>query len=149
MRMYRSRRVGLSTGTARGDATFGVGYRYCGHCGSKNHNCTKFLSPNFLLPVLSLLPPPSCPFPLFSPPFPSYRHPTFLFPTFSPFLRLFPSPWDARLDPDKCAVRTGLAFGCTGLCSCRVRGGDGSCAKHLIVESYMVIYAPNSYTYYY
>jgi len=35
----------------------------------------------------------------------------------------------------------------TGLCSCRVRGVDGSCAKHLTVESYMVIYAPNSYTY--
>ena len=33
------------------------------------------------------------------------------------------------------------------LCSCRVRGVDGSCAKHLTVESYMVIYAPNSYTY--
>ena len=37
----------------------------------------------------------------------------------------------------------------TGLCSCRVRGVDGSCTKHLIVESYMVIYASNSYTYYY
>jgi len=37
----------------------------------------------------------------------------------------------------------------TGLCSCRVRGVDGSCAKHLTVESYMVIYARNSYTYYY
>ena len=41
---------------------------------------------------------------------------------------------------------TGLAFGGTGLYSCRVRGVDGSCAKHLTVESYMVIYAPNSYT---
>ena len=45
------------------------------------------------------------------------------------------------------------AFDCVdhdiGLCSCRVRGVDGSCAKHLNVESYMVIYAPNSYTYYY
>ena len=40
----------------------------------------------------------------------------------------------------------GLAFGGTGLCSCHVRGVDGSCAKHLTVESYMVIYAPNSYT---
>ena len=30
---------------------------------------------------------------------------------------------------------------------CRVTGIDGSCAKHLTVESYMVIYAPNSYTY--
>ena len=39
-----------------------------------------------------------------------------------------------------------LAFGGTGLCSCRV-SVDGSCAKHLTVESYMVIYAPNSYTY--
>jgi len=28
----------------------------------------------------------------------------------------------------------------------RVRGVDGSCAKHLTVESYMAIYAPNSYT---
>ena len=34
----------------------------------------------------------------------------------------------------------------TGLCSCRVRGVDGSCTKHLTVESYTVIYAPNSYT---
>ena len=41
----------------------------------------------------------------------------------------------------------GLAFGGTGLCSCRVRGVDGSCVKHLTAESYMVIYAPNSYTY--
>ena len=39
----------------------------------------------------------------------------------------------------------GLAFGGTGLCSCRVRGVDGSCAKHLTVESYTVIYAANSY----
>ena len=43
----------------------------------------------------------------------------------------------------------GLAFGGTGLCSCRVRGVDGSCAKHLTIESYMVIYAANSYTYCY
>jgi len=43
----------------------------------------------------------------------------------------------------------GLAFSGTGLCSCRVRDVDGSCAKHLTVESYMVIYAANSYTYYY
>ena len=28
----------------------------------------------------------------------------------------------------------------------RVRGIDGSCAKHLTVESYMVIYAANSNT---
>jgi len=37
----------------------------------------------------------------------------------------------------------------TGLCSYRVRGVDGSCAKHLTVESYTVIYAANSHTYYY
>jgi len=43
----------------------------------------------------------------------------------------------------------GLAFGGTGLCSCRVRGVDGSYTKHLTVESYMVIYASNGYTYYY
>ena len=42
----------------------------------------------------------------------------------------------------------GLAFGGTGLCSYRVRGVDGSCAKHSTVESYMVIYAANSPTYY-
>ena len=35
----------------------------------------------------------------------------------------------------------GLAFGGTGLCSYHVRGVDGSCAKHLSVESYTVIYA--------
>ena len=35
----------------------------------------------------------------------------------------------------------GLAFGGTGLCSYRVRGVDGSCAKHVTVESYTVIYA--------
>jgi len=43
----------------------------------------------------------------------------------------------------------GLSFGGTGLWSCRVRGVDGSCAKHLTVESYTVIYAANSHTYYY
>ena len=43
----------------------------------------------------------------------------------------------------------GLAFGGTGLCSYRVRGVDGSRTKHLNVESYMVIYAANSHTYYY
>ena len=42
----------------------------------------------------------------------------------------------------------GLAFGGTGLCSYRVRGVDGSCAKHLTVESYTVIYAANSAYYY-
>jgi len=30
-----------------------------------------------------------------------------------------------------------------------IRGVDGSCAKHLTVESYMVIYAANGHTYYY
>jgi len=44
------------------------------------------------------------------------------------------------------AWRRGAAWR-SGLCSCRVRGVDGSCAKHLTVESHMVIYAPNSYTY--
>ena len=43
----------------------------------------------------------------------------------------------------------GLEFGGTGLCSCCVRGVDVSCTKSLTVESYMVIYASNSYTYYY
>jgi len=33
----------------------------------------------------------------------------------------------------------GLAFGGTGLCCYRVRGVDGSCAKHLTVESYTVV----------
>ena len=33
----------------------------------------------------------------------------------------------------------GSAFGGTGLCSYRVRGVDGSCAKHLTVESYRVV----------
>ena len=42
----------------------------------------------------------------------------------------------------------GLAFGGTGLCSYRVRAVDGSYAKHLTVESYTVIYAANSHTYY-
>jgi len=47
-----------------------------------------------------------------------------------------------------CIQTAGLAFGGTGLCSYRVRGvDDGSCAKHLTVES--VIYAANSHTYYY
>ena len=32
-----------------------------------------------------------------------------------------------------------MAFGGTGLCSYRVRGVDGSCAKHLTVESYTVV----------
>ena len=42
-----------------------------------------------------------------------------------------------------------IPFHFTGPCSCRVRGVDGSCAKHFTVESYMDIYASNSYTYYY
>jgi len=33
----------------------------------------------------------------------------------------------------------GLAFGGTGLCSYRVRGVDGSCAKHVAVESHTVV----------
>ena len=37
----------------------------------------------------------------------------------------------------------------TGLCSCCVRGVDVSCTKPLTVESYIFIYASNSYTYYY
>jgi len=43
----------------------------------------------------------------------------------------------------------GLAFCGTGLRSYPVRGVDGSCAKHLTVESYTVIYAANNHTYYY
>jgi len=35
------------------------------------------------------------------------------------------------------------------MCSYLVTGVDGSCAKHLTVESYTVIYAANSHTYYY
>jgi len=42
-----------------------------------------------------------------------------------------------------------VAFGGTGVCSYRVRTVDGSCAKHLTVESRTVIYAANSHTYYY
>jgi len=42
-----------------------------------------------------------------------------------------------------------LAFGGVGLCSYRVRGVDGSRSERLTVESYTVIYAANSYTYYY
>jgi len=45
----------------------------------------------------------------------------------------------------------GGATGCAGLSSYRVRGVDGSCAKHLTVGSYTVTYATNSnsHTYYY
>jgi len=39
----------------------------------------------------------------------------------------------------------GLAFGGTGLCFYRVRGVDGSCAKHLTVESYTVIICQQSH----
>ena len=40
----------------------------------------------------------------------------------------------------------GIAFGGTGLCSSyRVRGVDGSCAKHLTVESYTIIISLQSY----
>ena len=42
-----------------------------------------------------------------------------------------------------------LAFGGTGLCFYRVRGVDGSCAKHSTVECYTVIYAATNHTYYY
>ena len=37
----------------------------------------------------------------------------------------------------------------SGLFPYRARGVDGSCAKHLTVESFTVIYAANSHTYYY
>jgi len=43
----------------------------------------------------------------------------------------------------------GLTFGGTGLCSYCVISVDGSSAEHLTVESFTVIYAANSYTYYY
>jgi len=46
-------------------------------------------------------------------------------------------------------MTAGLAFGDTCLCSYRARGVDGSCAKQLTVESYTVVYAANSLTYYY
>jgi len=36
-----------------------------------------------------------------------------------------------------------------GSCSYRIRAVDGSPARHLTVESYTVIYATNSHTYYY
>jgi len=65
-------------------------------------------------------------------------------------------PWELRYADDlalasmvKCCTNhiitqisiqtAGLAFGSTGLCSYRVRGVDGSCAKHLTVESYTVV----------
>jgi len=44
-----------------------------------------------------------------------------------------------------CIQTAGLAFGGTGLCSCRVRGVDGSCAEHLTVESYTVVICQQSY----
>ena len=43
----------------------------------------------------------------------------------------------------------GVAFGGTGLCSHHATGVDISCAKHLSVEFYTVIYAANRHTYYY
>jgi len=45
----------------------------------------------------------------------------------------------------------GLAFGGSGLCFYSIRGDDGSCAKHLTVESYTVVtrHAANIHTYYY
>jgi len=39
----------------------------------------------------------------------------------------------------------GLAFGGTGLCSCRFRGVDGSCAEHSTVESYTVFICQQSH----
>jgi len=54
--------------------------------------------------------------------------------------------WVTKCDPIPSLIQTaGLAFGGTGLCSYRVRGVDGSCVKHLTVESYTVIYAANSH----
>jgi len=50
---------------------------------------------------------------------------------------------------DLVSQTVGLAFGSTCLCSYHVRGIDGSCAKHLTVEPYTVVYAANSHTYYY
>jgi len=41
------------------------------------------------------------------------------------------APPPIAADQRPCA--DGSAFGGTGLCSCRVRGVDGSCAKHLTV----------------
>jgi len=43
----------------------------------------------------------------------------------------------------------GLTFSGTSQCSYRVRDVDGSGEKHSTVESYMVVYAANSHTYYY
>ena len=48
----------------------------------------------------------------------------------------------------RCSIQTaGLAFGGTGLCSCRVRprGVGGSRAEHLTVESYTIIISLQSY----
>ena len=80
---------------------------------------------------------------------------------YTPYTRVYPPPNSTTAnETDKmqcrlvalltiriCIQTAGLAFGGTGLCSYRVRGVDGSCAKHLTVES--VIYAANSHTYYY
>ena len=44
---------------------------------------------------------------------------------------------------DKISIQTaGLAFGGPGLCSYRVKGVDGSHAKHLTVESYATVMLP-------
>jgi len=53
--------------------------------------------------------------------------------------------------PKKTALVGLLRYWRCDVCSHRVIGVDGSCAKHLTVESYRptVIYAANSYTYYY
>ena len=59
------------------------------------------------------------------------------------------SDFQISSQPRNTIQTAGLAFGGTGLCSYRVRDVDGRCAKHLTVEYYMVIYAANSYTYYY
>jgi len=46
----------------------------------------------------------------------------------------------------KCRLHCVRPMQCRSVvCYCRVRGVDGSCAKHLTVESYTVIYAANSY----
>ena len=59
-------------------------------------------------------------------------------------------PYASRSGITRISIQTAvLAFGGTGLCSCRVTGVGGSCPKHLTVESYKAIYAANSHTYYY
>ena len=58
---------------------------------------------------------------------------------------LFCVEWDVKRTRISIQI-TGLAFGGTGLCFYRVRGVDGSCAKHLTAESSTVICAANSHT---